>query len=70
MPYGENGCQLDGLTCHTAHTMNSTMMASLMSTTSLVRLVWLMPMESTHVMMSTMTKPGQVEVGGDVGLVP
>ena len=62
MPYGENGCQLDGLTYHTAHTMNNTMIASLMSTiTSLVRLVWLMPMDSTHVMMSTMTKPGRLK---------
>ena len=42
--------------------MNSTMMASLMSTiTSLVRLVWLMPIESTHVMISTMTKPGRLK---------
>ena len=62
MPYGENGFQLAGLMYQTVHTMNSTMMASLMSTiTSLVRLVWLMPMESTHVMMSTMTKPGRLK---------
>ena len=47
---GEGGCQLDGLTYHTAHTMmNSTMMASLMSTiTSLwCKGIGLMPMDST-----------------------
>ena len=46
----------------TVHTMNSTMMASLIITMmSLVFFVWLMPMDSTHVMISTITKPGRLK---------
>lgn len=48
MPYGENGFQLAGLMYQTVHTMNNTMMASLIITIiSLVFFVWLMPMDST-----------------------
>ena len=62
MPYGENGFQLAGLMYQTVHTMNSTMMASLIITMmSLVFFVWLMPMDSTHVMISTITKPGRLK---------
>ena len=46
----------------TVHTMNSTMMASLIITMmSLVFFVWLMPMDSTQVMISTITKPGRLK---------
>ena len=71
MPYGENGFQLAGLIYQTVHTMNSTMIASLIITMmSLVFFVWLMPMDSTQVMMSTITKPGRLKYVVTPGVVP
>ena len=62
MPYGENGFQFAGFTYQTVQMMNSTMMMSLIITMmSLVFLVWLMPMDSSQVMSSTMTKPGRLK---------
>ena len=61
-PYGENGFQFAGLTYHTVHTMNSTMIASLIITMmSFVRFVWLIPMDSTHVISSTTMNPGRLK---------
>ena len=71
MPYGANGFQLDGLTYQMTHTMNNTMIASLMSTMmSLAFFVWLMPIDSTQVMSSTITKPGRLKYVVVLGLVP
>ncbi len=71
MPYGENGFQLEGLMYQTVHTMNSTMMTSLIITMmSLVFFVWLMPIDSTQVMTSTMRKPGRLKYVVTPGVVP